>query len=179
MSIRPDNYPPNLRRRRVATCAAGLLVLSSSISALRAEPDQPENKRPAKSAPEVPLKDVPIEPGAYEIHVSLEDADGTAFGSPIVETHCLTRSAGGGTHGFAVLHPTSVLRNCPSTNLREKGESLSFDIRCTGGNPARARATFNVFGLQFIGRIEVQAGDGSAMIAEIQNGRRVGSCPSP
>lgn len=111
--------------------------------------------------------------GSYEIRVNLELPNVEDMTASKVATLCLTSD---GSHGFAVLSENNPLRRCPITAVQEKGDTLTFDIKCKGTNEAKASANYLLMGDSFRGRIAMQMGGKNMTMTETQAGRRVGAC---
>lgn len=117
-----------------------------------------------------------LEPGAYEIRASLELPNIDDLGVDTKRTLCLVADGGAGKHGFAVLSDNNPLAHCPMVNIRESGDALTFDIRCSGSNLAKASASYLLMGDRFRGRIAMTMGGKNMTMTEVQEGHRVGAC---
>jgi hypothetical protein len=123
--------------------------------------------------------DAPIlEPGEYKVSVRLELPHIKDAVSSKVASVCLTGS-GNGTHGLSVLSDNNPLGACPSSNIREDGGTLTFDIVCPGVNEARGLAKYAIGPQSFDGEIDMKMGGKNMTMTERQSGHRVGDCRAP
>jgi hypothetical protein len=86
---------------------------------------------------------------------------------------CLSET---GTRGFAVLSDNNPLVRCPASNVREDGDTLTFDLVCEGHNQAVAWAKFTLKGDRFEGAFDMKMGGKNMTMTERQSGHRTGSC---
>ncbi len=122
--------------------------------------------------------DIALEQGAYEVAVRLElphveDADAQK-----VATICIDKADPGGTFGLAVLSENNPLAHCPASNIHHEGDTLTFDIKCPGGNAAIASAKYTLLGQRFEARIAMKMGGKNMTMTEVQSGHRAGACPA-
>ncbi len=116
-----------------------------------------------------------MQDGSYEVQVQLE-LPNVNMPAKKTATICVTGDADGGTHGLAVLSDNNPLAKCPASNIRQEGNTLTFDIVCLGANLARASATYTLEPRQFRGRIAMWMGGKNMTVTETQLGSRVGDC---
>jgi hypothetical protein len=114
--------------------------------------------------------------GSYEVEVRLELPHLEDAAVTKLETVCISNANGGGSHGLAVLSDNNPLAQCPVSNIREEGGSLTFDVICEGRNAAKASAIYVLGTQQFRGRIAMTMGGKNMTMTETQVGRRVGDC---
>ena len=120
---------------------------------------------------------VALVPGAYQVRASLELPNVEDMDVSRTQTLCLT---GGGAHGIIVMSENNPLTRCPISNVREQGDTMTFDIRCKGTNEAKATAVYALMGDSFRGRIAMQMGGKNMTMTEVQEGHRTGACkPTP
>lgn len=117
--------------------------------------------------------------GSYEVEVRLELPHLEDAAVTKLETVCISGAGGGGGHGLAVLSDNNPLARCPVSNVREEGDTLTFDVICEGRNAAKASAAYELGGQQFRGRIAMTMGGKNMTMTETQVGRRVGDCAPP
>jgi Protein of unknown function (DUF3617) len=82
----------------------------------------------------------------------------------------------GPINGLIVLSENNPLGKCPAANAREDGDTLTFDIKCPGGNAAIASAAYTLLGDRFSARITMKMGGKNMTMTETQTGRRTGDC---
>lgn len=138
--------------------AASLLVLSIARAADAGEPQ------------------TVLANGAYDVEVRLELPHLEEWAVKKLATVCITED--GGTHGLVVLSDNNPLVRCPVSNIRENGDTLTFDVICEGRNAARGSARFLLAPEQFRGRIAMVMGGKNMTMTEVQVGRRTGDCPA-
>jgi hypothetical protein len=120
-----------------------------------------------------------LAPGAYEVTASLELPHIEGLNVNTTKTMCLVARGGNANHGFAVLSENNPLTHCPMGNVHEEKGDLTFDIKCTGSNLAKASAAYKLMGDRFRGRINMTMGGKNMTMTEVQDGRRVGPCTPP
>jgi hypothetical protein len=114
--------------------------------------------------------------GSYEVEVRLELPHLEDWAVKKLATICIAED--GGSRGLVVLSDNNPLARCPASNIRQDGDTLTFDIVCEGRNAARASAKFLLAAERFRGRIAMVMGGKNMTMTETQVGRRVGSCPA-
>ena len=114
--------------------------------------------------------------GTYEVAVRLELPHVEDMGASKVATICVSALADGGNHGLVVLSENNPLAHCPASNVREEGDTLTFDIICPGGNAAIASAKYTLGAHRFDGRISMKMGGKNMTMTETQAGHRTGDC---
>jgi len=117
-----------------------------------------------------------LQDGRYEVNVRLELPHLENTGASRVARICVTSDDPGGNHGLVVLSDNNPLAKCPALNIRENGNTLTFDIICPGGNAAIASAKYIVAAQRFEGRITMKMGGKNMTMTETQSGHRVGEC---
>jgi hypothetical protein len=115
-----------------------------------------------------------LEPGAYEIQMRLELPHLEDMNVSKTSIVCLTD---GPSHGLVVLSDNNPLAKCPISNVRQAGNSLTFDIICQGENQGIASAQFTLSGDSFSGAFEMKMGGKNMTMTERQTGHRIGACP--
>jgi hypothetical protein len=117
-----------------------------------------------------------LQPGEYQVIVRvqlphIEDmSDATK-----VDNICVT-AGDAGTGGLAVLSHINPLRKCPTSNVRQSGDTLTFDIVCAGSDAAVGSAKYTMRAEHFDGSIAVKMGGKNMTMIEHQSGRRIGDC---
>lgn len=119
-----------------------------------------------------------LNPGTYEVAIKLELPHLENMAASKVATICVTDTAADGTHGLVVLSENNPLGKCPASNAHEDGDTLTFDIKCPGGNAAIASATYTLLGDRFNARITMKMGGKNMTMTETQTGHRTGDCPA-
>lgn len=114
--------------------------------------------------------------GSYEVEVRLELPHLEDWAVRKLATVCVTDD--GGSRGLVVLSDNNPLAKCPASNVRQDGDTLTFDIACEGRNAARASAKFLLASERFRGRIAMVMGGKNMTMTETQVGRRIGTCPA-
>jgi hypothetical protein len=117
-----------------------------------------------------------LEPGSYVVDSILELPHLEGLGAKRTEVICIARNAASPTLGLNVLSENNPLAKCPSSNVRQDGSILTFDIKCDGQNSAVGSARYELDGQQFSGTIAMKMGGKNMTMTEIQRGRRVGPC---
>ena len=115
----------------------------------------------------------PLEPGTYTVSADLLLPNIEDMNVVRTETLCLT---GEGAHGIRVMSENNPLARCPISNLRETGDTMTFDIVCDGHNQAKATALYTLMGTSFRGRIDMTMGGKNMTMTEAQEGHRTGAC---
>jgi len=123
---------------------------------------------------------VTLTPGLYEISVSLELPHVESAGASKQTTQCLSAADTSSAYGLAVLSENNPLARCAKRDVRQEGGTVSFEVACEGVNAAFGKATFQVMGEAFSGRIEMKMGGKNMTMTETQRGKRIGACqPGP
>lgn len=117
--------------------------------------------------------DAVLEPGEYEVEMRLKLPHIEDMGAERTAKVCI---ANGGTHGIVVLSENNPLARCPSSNVKQSGDELSFDLICEGHNQATAWAKFRLWPNRFAGAITMKMGGKNMTMTERQMGRRIGVC---
>lgn len=120
-----------------------------------------------------------LQPGSYEVVASLELPNIDDLDVRTRKTLCLVEAGGAANHGFEVMSENNPLAHCPMVNVREAGDTLTFDIKCTGSNLAKANARYVLMGDRFRGRIAMTMGGKNMTMTEVQEGHRLGACQPP
>lgn len=126
----------------------------------------------AASAPE-PVR---LRGGSYEVESRLELPNIADLKMAKLTRVCLGGRETGDSYGLTVLGDNNPLARCPTSNVRQEGGDLTFDIVCPGANQAKASARYVLAPEGFRGRIEMEMGGKNMTMAEAQAGRRVGEC---
>lgn len=124
-------------------------------------------------------RNVTLQDGSYEVEVRLELTNLEGAAAKKTASICVSGVNGNGYHGLVVLSAYNPLATCPVTNIRQDGNTLTFDIVCEGANAARASATYTLAAQHFQGWIAMKMGGKDMTMTEIQRGRRVGECEVP
>jgi Protein of unknown function (DUF3617) len=140
--------------------AAVLVIAAFLVLAINAKSDQPAQ----------------LARGTYEVSIRLELPHVEDQGAFKIANICIAAPASGGNHGLAVLSENNPLAHCPASNVREEGDTLTFDIICPGGNAAIASAKYTLGAQRFEGRIDMKMGGKNMTMTETQAGRRTGDC---
>ena len=119
-----------------------------------------------------------LNPGTYEVTIKLALPHLENMAASKVASICVTDTAADGTHGLVVLSENNPLGKCPASNAHEDGDTLTFDIKCPGGNAAIATATYTLLGDRFNARITMKMGGKNMTMTETQTGHRTGDCPA-
>jgi hypothetical protein len=114
-----------------------------------------------------------LQPGRYEVQMRLELPHVEDMGVSKTVNICVNET---GTHGLAVLSDNNPLVRCPASNIRENGDTLTFDLVCAGHNQAVAWAKFTLNGDHFDGTFDMKMGGKNMTMTERQTGHRTGSC---
>src|SRR5262245_27703876 len=117
-----------------------------------------------------------LEPGEYKVTVRLElpHIEDTNIEST-QENICVT-AGDAGTHGLGPLSERNPLRKCPLSNVRQDGDTLTFNIVCPGNDAAVGAAKYTMRAEHFDGAIAVKMGGKNMTMIERHSGQRVGSC---
>jgi hypothetical protein len=121
---------------------------------------------------------VRLRPGLYEVAVRLDLPNIAAAAVSKVAMICLPTEDRAGNHGLVALSDNNPLARCPVVNVRQEGDTLTFDIVCPGGNAAIASAKYLLTADTFAGRISMKLGGKNMTMTETQSGRRTGDCRS-
>ena len=113
-----------------------------------------------------------LQPGEYEVTVRLELRH-VEMATPKVATICVTET---GTRGLIVLSENNPLARCPSSNMHQDRDTLTFEIVCPGGNQAVGSARYTLAPQYFTGAIAMKMGGKNMTMTEHQAGRRIGNC---
>ena len=119
-----------------------------------------------------------LKPGTYEVAIKLELPHLEDMAASKIASICVIDNSADGTHGLVVLSENNPLGKCPASNAREDGGTLTFDIKCPGGNAAIASATYTLLGERFSARITMKMGGKNMTMTETQTGHRTGDCPA-
>jgi len=114
-----------------------------------------------------------LTPGEYEVQMRLELPHIEDMGVSKTSKICVTDAA---THGLIVLSDNNPLVRCPASNVRQDGETLTFDLVCEGHNQAVAWAKFQLAEDRFDGVFDMKMGGKNMTMTERQSGHRVGAC---
>lgn len=118
-----------------------------------------------------------LQPGCYDVTVSLELPHLEDLNMSKVTRIVLTADEGDNNHGLAVLSDNNPLSRCPISNIHQDGvDALTFDIVCEGKNQAKASARYVFAPGLFRGRITMQMGGKNMTMTEVQVGHRVDEC---
>src|SRR5215207_3677968 len=113
--------------------------------------------------------------GNYEIEVRVELPHLGDMNTKTV-THVCLSSGKGNNHGMAVLSANNPLAKCPTFNIRQERDELTFDIICEGKNQAKATAEYVLAPERFSGRITMKMGGKNMTMTELQVGHRISGC---
>jgi uncharacterized protein DUF3617 len=119
---------------------------------------------------------VALAPGRYEVRVRVDLPNIEGAAASALRTLCLPALGQARNHGLGVLSDNNPLAHCPVSNVRQEGDTLSFDIVCPGGNAAIATAQYHLAAEAFEGRIRMKLGGKNMTMTETQSGRRIGDC---
>lgn len=112
-------------------------------------------------------------PGEYEVQMRLELPHIEDMVVSKTASICVTET---GTHGLVVLSDNNPLSRCPASNIRQEGDTLTFDLVCEGHNQAIAWAKFRIGPDRFTGAFDMKMGGKNMTMSERQSGRRIGAC---
>src|SRR5262245_54815308 len=117
-----------------------------------------------------------LQPGEYRVRVRLElpNVEDTSDAARW-ERICVT-AGHSGTRALIVLSDSNPLRKCPVSNVRDDGDTLTYDIVCPGSDAAVGAARYSLRADSFEGAIVVKMGGKNMTMIERQSGRRAGSC---
>ena len=113
--------------------------------------------------------------GNYEVEVRVELPYLGDINAKTVTHVCLSADQGN-NYGMGVLSANNPLAKCPTLNIRQEKDELTFEIICEGKNEAKATAKYLLASEHFSGRITMKMGGKNMTITEIQAGRRIGVC---
>ena len=113
-----------------------------------------------------------LQPGQYEVTARLELRH-VGMAAPKVATICVTET---GTRGLIVLSESNPLARCPASDIRQDGDTLTFEIICPGANQAVGSARYTVAPQHFTGVIAMKMGGKNMTMTEYQEGHRIGDC---
>jgi Protein of unknown function (DUF3617) len=130
----------------------------------------------APAAPASAGDAVALQPGRYEVRVRLDLPNIEGAAASALRTLCVPAQGQAGNHGLGALSENNPLAHCPVSNVRQQGDTLSFDIVCPGGNAAIATAKYQLAAEAFEGRISMKLGGKNMTMTETQSGRRTGEC---
>lgn len=116
-----------------------------------------------------------LQPGAYEVLMSLELPHVEDMGVRKTQTVCIKE---GSTRGIAVLSDNNPLARCPASNVKQTDDVLTFDLICEGHNQAVASARFQLSQDRFTGAFDMKMGGKNMTMTERQTGHRIGVCTS-
>jgi hypothetical protein len=122
--------------------------------------------------------DALLQPGLYDIELRVELPN---LGDALPPKHiqrCMEKAEAANSGGFVVLMENNALANCPVSDHKSDGNRVTFQIKCPGGNSAKATAVFDLAGERFEGRITMNMGGKNMTMSEVQRGARVGGCPA-
>lgn len=119
---------------------------------------------------------VVLSAGAYSVDVRLELPHVELSGVGNTRTICVPSTDRPANQGMVVLSENNPLAHCPSSNVHQDGDTLTFDIVCPGGNAAIASAKYVLRKDGFDGRIEMKMGGKNMTMTETQTGHRTGGC---
>ena len=111
-----------------------------------------------------------VQPGSWELTVITQMTDADKPTGPLKKTQCFTEEDAN--------DPSSVLGaggTCQFSNRREVGNTLSFDVKCSGALPMAGTGSLRTSGDSFTGQLDLGAGSGFRMNTKI-SGRRLGPC---
>ena len=117
-----------------------------------------------------------LQPGSYEVDVSLELPHVEAWAGTTRATICVPHAGDATGAPLPVLSGNNPLARCPASNVRRDGAALSFEVVCEGRNGARGLAVYELMPRSFRGRIAMTMGGKNMTMTEVQLGRRVGPC---
>jgi hypothetical protein len=126
--------------------------------------------------PAIAEEPIKLDAGAYFVGVRLELPHVEMSGVSSDHTICLSMKRQTPAQGLTVLSENNPLSHCPSSMVRQNGDTLTFEIICPGGNAARALAKYVIRQTSFEARIEMKMGGKNMTMTEIQSGHRVGDC---
>jgi hypothetical protein len=113
-----------------------------------------------------------LQPGEYEVTVRLQLRH-VGMAAPKVARICVTET---GTRGLIVLSENNPLARCPASDIRQDGDTLTFEIVCPGGNQAVGSARYTLAPQHFTGVIAMKMGGKNMTMTEYQEGHRIGDC---
>ena len=111
-----------------------------------------------------------VQPGSWELTVVTQMADADKPTGPLQKTQCFTAEDAN--------DPSRILGSggtCQFSNRREVGNTLSFDVKCSGPLPMAGTGSLRHGGDTFAGQLDLGAGSGFRMNTKI-SGRRLGPC---
>ncbi len=125
---------------------------------------------------EVYAEDVVLEPGMYEVTVTLELPNVVATGvGPSTLRRCLTAEDMRSGNAFGVLGD-NPLRACPLKDYTASNNRALYRIECPGPNAPFAAGVFDLAKASYRGVITMNMGGKNMTMSERQRGRRVGAC---
>ena len=77
---------------------------------------------------------------------------------------------------LVVLSENNPLARCPASDIRQDGDTLTFEIICPGGNQAVGSARYTIAPQRFTGVIAMKMGGKNMTMTEYQVGGRIGNC---
>lgn len=111
-----------------------------------------------------------VQPGSWELTVITQMTDADKPTGPLQKTQCFTEEEAN--------DPSRVLGaggTCHFSNRREVGNTLSFDVKCSGALPMAGTGSLRYGSDSFTGQLDLGAGSGFRMNSKI-SGRRLGPC---
>jgi hypothetical protein len=114
-----------------------------------------------------------LQSGSYEVTYRLEVPHVEEWAVDSTVRICIRNAK---RTALPVLSVNNPLSKCPASNIRQSGETLSFDIKCKEREGARAKAVYRLKPNQFQGRIAMTMGGKNMTFVEVQSGHRIGSC---
>jgi hypothetical protein len=117
-----------------------------------------------------------LRPGEYRVTIRVDLPHIEDVGSATkVDSICVT-AGDAAMRGLAALSDLNPLRKCPTSNVLQNGDTLSFDIVCPGNDAAVGIARYTMQADYFDGTITVKMGGKNMTMIERQSGRRIGDC---
>ena len=120
--------------------------------------------------------DVLLQPGLYEVTISLELPNVVATGvGPSTVRRCITRDDVHTGAAFGVLGQNPI-QACPLKDYSISGNQASYRIECAGPNAPHAAGVFDIAATAYRGVITMNMGGKNMTMSERQRGRRIGPC---
>jgi hypothetical protein len=115
--------------------------------------------------------------GSYEVISRLELPHVERWAVDHSATICIGDAAPGALP-IPVLSANHPFDACHVQDVETMGATLHYSISCPGRGAASAKATYSLSPRGFSGRIDMIMGAKNMTMTEIQDGRRLGDCPT-
>jgi Protein of unknown function (DUF3617) len=117
----------------------------------------------------------PLEPGLYEVTVTLALPNVKEIPLPEKIQHCVTPESLRNGAAFAVLSENPA-KQCNMLDYEITGGGATFRVDCLRPNSASGKGVFELYQRDYRGTISLQMGAKNMTMSELQSAHRIGDC---